>query len=54
MMPATTTNNDIGSFVGKIFPSTSTTSAVPPTVSAARLVSFRCLRKVKLFSQKSP
>ena len=53
-MPATTTNNAIGSFLRKIFPSTSTTSAVPPIVSAARLVSFRCFRKVPLFSQKSP
>ena len=53
-MPATTTTSDMGSFLRKIFPSTSTTSAVPPIVSAARLVSFRCFRKVPLFSQKSP
>ena len=53
-MPATTTNNAIGSFLRKIFPSTRTTSAVPPMVSAARLVSFRCFRKVPLFSQKLP
>jgi hypothetical protein len=53
-MPATTTNNDMGSFLRQSFPSTSTASAVPPTVSAAKLVSFRCFRKVPLFSQKSP
>ena len=53
-MPATTTINAIGTFFRKTFPSTSSTSAVPPIVSAARLVSSRWPKKVPLFCQKVP
>ena len=53
-MPPTTTNNATGLFLRKIFPSTSTASAAPPTASEAGLVSPRCLRKLPLFSQKLP
>ena len=44
-MPPTTTNNATGLFLRKIFPSTSTARAMPPTVSEAGLVSPRCFRK---------
>ena len=53
-MPPTTTNNATGLFLRKIFPSTSTARAIPPTVSEVGLVSPRCFRKVPLFSQKLP
>ena len=44
-MPPTTTNNATGLFLRKIFPSTSTARAMPPTVSEVGLVSPRCFRK---------
>src|SRR5439155_26053179 len=54
MIPPTTTNNATGLFLRKIFPSTSNASAMPPIVSEVELVSFRCFRKLLLFTQKFP
>src|SRR4029077_14002913 len=53
-MPPTTTNNATGLFLRKIFPGTSTASAAPPIVSEVVLVSYRCVKKLPLFSQKFP
>src|ERR1043166_3948953 len=53
-IPPTTTKSDTGLFFKKILPKMSTASAVPPTRSDVGLVSCRCLKKLLLFSQKSP